>query len=276
MTNFTTESVVFINKLNFEYQIHASYVGKIWRHNFSVMFIPKDNHRQKIESLDITVKDCPKYALTMDNFGNKKLYGLIQDAHDTFDVSIKGVVTTGHDVCEEFIYDEDIYAMYRCQTSLTRPGKQIRALHDELSPRLNAAGDHGPYDKTHIIFDAVYERMKYVQGVTQVHAKAEEAFAQGEGVCQDYAHIMLSLLRMEKIACRYVTGMMKGEGASHAWVEVLCRGYWYGFDPTNHHLVDDDYIKVACGRDSLDCPVIKGTFYGMAQQNQTEKVIVYD
>ena len=93
-------------------------------------------------------------------------------------------------------------------------------------------------------------------------------------MCQDYAHIMLSLLRMEGIPARYVVGMMTGEGSSHAWVEALCNGYWYGFDPTNNKLVNADYIRVSCGRDSADCSVIRGNFYGCVTQRQNEKVVV--
>ena len=85
---------------------------------------------------------------------------------------------------------------------------------------------------------------------------------------------MLSLLRMEGIPARYVTGMLVGEGASHAWVEALCGGYWYGFDPTNDLLVDDSYIRVSCGRDSADCAIIRGTFLGLAAQVQRETVSV--
>ena len=85
---------------------------------------------------------------------------------------------------------------------------------------------------------------------------------------------MLCLLRMEGISARYVTGMMLGEGASHAWGEALCNGYWYGFDPTNNLLVDDAYIRVGCGRDSADCSIIRGTFYGLASQVQRECVTV--
>lgn len=85
---------------------------------------------------------------------------------------------------------------------------------------------------------------------------------------------MLSLLRMEGIPARYVVGMMLGEGASHAWVEVLCNGYWYGFDPTNDKLVNEEYIRVSCGRDAGDCSVIRGTFYGLVAQMQQERVVV--
>lgn len=115
---------------------------------------------------------------------------------------------------------------------------------------------------------------RYCSGSTGIHETAEKALTLGQGVCQDYAHIMLSLLRMEHIPARYVVGMMLGDGASHAWVEALCKGYWYGFDVTNNKLVNDEYIRVSCGRDSGDCPVIKGKFYGEGTQQQSEAVTV--
>ena len=64
--------------------------------------------------------------------------------------------------------------------------------------------------------------------------------------------------------------MLYGEGSSHAWTEVLCRGYWYGFDPTNRKIVNDEYIRVSCGRDSSDCLLITGTMNGEAKQTQSE------
>lgn len=69
--------------------------------------------------------------------------------------------------------------------------------------------------------DVVYHSIRYVQGVTQVTTTAENAAELGMGVCQDYAHIFLALLRKEHVPCRYVVGMMSGEGASHAWVEIF-------------------------------------------------------
>lgn len=156
------------------------------------------------------------------------------------------------------------------QTPLTSPGDAINAYHRSLA----LCG--GDYDKALHIMHSLHAALRYHPGATPVHESAEAAFAQGRGVCQDYAHIMLSLLRMEGIKARYVTGMTIGEGASHAWVEALCCGYWYGFDPTNNLLVDDRYLRAACGRDSADCAVIRGTFYGSARQTQREQVSVQE
>ncbi|MCD8104228.1 MAG: transglutaminase family protein [Lachnospiraceae bacterium] len=120
----------------------------------------------------------------------------------------------------------------------------------------------------------LYENFSYVKGVTDVHTTAEEAMALGKGVCQDYAHILLSLCRIYKIPCRYVVGMLIGEGLSHAWVEVCDSGYWYALDPTNNLIVDDAHIKISSGRDYHDCIVSQGVFVGRTKQTQTVAVRV--
>ena len=106
------------------------------------------------------------------------------------------------------------------------------------------------------------EHFKYESGSTQITTTAEEAFTAGRGVCQDYAHIFLSLLRMDQIPCKYVTGMMMGEGLSHAWVEIRSEAGWLGIDPTNGRFVDSDYISIAKGRDYKDCLMNQGVFVG--------------
>ncbi|MCC8067305.1 MAG: transglutaminase family protein [Clostridiales bacterium] len=121
---------------------------------------------------------------------------------------------------------------------------------------------------------ALHDRFSYVQGVTDVQTTAEEAMALGKGVCQDYSHILLSLCRMHRIPCRYVVGMLIGEGLSHAWVEVCSNGRWYAFDPTNNLIVDDAHIKISAGRDYHDCIVSQGVFVGRTTQTQTVAVRV--
>lgn len=240
------------------------------------MFIPQDNERQKITELKISSGYDTCFSITDDVFHNKKLYGRIEKPHDKFEISISGCADTGLNVFEEFISTESYpycpfsTTVFGVQTRLTMPGINIWKLHKSLC--LNEITE--PYDKTMKIMKAVAEVLKYDAGTTGVHEAAENALSLKSGVCQDFAHIMISLLRMANIPARYVVGMMLGEGASHAWVEAFCRGYWYGFDPTNNKLVNDEYIKVSYGRDSSDCPVIKGNFYGNGMQTQKEEVNV--
>jgi transglutaminase-like putative cysteine protease len=250
--------------------LKAEYSAPIRHHDFSFMFLPADTNRQQISELQTEFSDEPKCGSSTDGFGNGKLYGHIEKEHDSFEIKVCGRARTGLDIYEEYTENSFISSLFKAQTELTLPGESLNAYHAGLE----SDPSEGVYDKTLRIMRALHDTYEYASGVTEAHESAENAFSMGKGVCQDFAHIMLSLLRKEGIPARYVTGMMIGEGASHAWVEVLCNGYWYGFDPTNNKLVDDDYIRVSCGRDSSDCAIIRGVFYGIAEQTQSEQVTV--
>lgn len=204
----------------------------------------------------------------MGAFDARRVYGCVDQPHTDFTIEVSGQVKTGLEIFEEYCEDPLKSAVFRAQSGLTQPGPAIRSFYDSLDLRGNA------YDRALTIRKAVHEAFQYTPGITAAHESGETAFARKQGVCQDYAHVMLSLLRMEGIPARYVTGMLMGEGASHAWVEAQCGGYWYGLDPTNDLLVDGSYIRVSCGRDSADCAIIRGTFYGLAAQVQREQVRV--
>ena len=218
--------------------------------------------------MDVSVPGCDNVRQSLGQFGSRRIYGCIDSPHTDFTIAVSGKVKTGLEIFEEFCEDPLESAAFRVQSGLTQPGPAIRAFHDSLDLCGSA------YDRAMAIRKAVHEAFSYQPGATSAHESGEDAFARKQGVCQDYAHVMLSLLRMEGIPARYVAGMLLGEGASHAWVEAQCGGYWYGFDPTNDLLVDDGYIRASCGRDSADCAVIRGTFYGLAAQVQREQVTV--
>ncbi|MDQ6942338.1 MAG: transglutaminase family protein [Candidatus Eremiobacteraeota bacterium] len=112
----------------------------------------------------------------------------------------------------------------------------------------------------------VFDHMRYMPDVTNVGTTASEAFAQGTGVCQDYAHIMLALCRLSGIAARYVSGHLIGEGGTHAWVEVIGEPLGdgtapvWGFDPTHRRTTTLNYVFVAAGRDFTDVTPTSGCF----------------
>jgi transglutaminase-like putative cysteine protease len=152
-------------------------------------------------------------------------------------------------------------ARYRVASALTLPSEAMRAVAVEL----RRAGDH-PYGLAVRVNDFVATHMRYVSGVTSVATTAAEAFAQGEGVCQDYAHVMLAIARACGLAARYVSGHLIGEGGTHAWVEVLgwaadrSHAVAWGFDPTHRRVTNLDYVFVAAGRDYADVPPTSGSF----------------
>jgi transglutaminase-like putative cysteine protease len=114
----------------------------------------------------------------------------------------------------------------------------------------------------------VHEAMCFGAGVTDVSTPASAALAQRQGVCQDYAHVMLAICRESGIPSRYVSGFIPGEGYMHAWVEALVAdsrtgtAHWEGFDPTHNRRPDAHYLAVAVGRDYADVSPVTGTFYG--------------
>jgi transglutaminase-like putative cysteine protease len=117
----------------------------------------------------------------------------------------------------------------------------------------------------------VFERMRYEAGVTTVRTTAAEALAGGAGVCQDYAHLMIALCRACGLAARYVSGHLVGEGAMHAWVEVLlpCNdgsgdAIAWAFDPTHGRKTSLRYLSVAVGRDFADVSPTRGVFRSAA------------
>ncbi|MBP7557742.1 MAG: transglutaminase family protein [Chitinophagaceae bacterium] len=121
----------------------------------------------------------------------------------------------------------------------------------------------------------IFSQFKYIKGITNVETTVAEILGLESGVCQDFAHLMLELLRNTGIPCRYVSGYicpnkngMRGEGATHAWIEAWIPGYgWTGIDPTNNVWVNNHHVKLAVGRDFRDCSPIKGTFKGSARQS---------
>ena len=158
--------------------------------------------------------------------------------------------------------------MYRYPTELTRPGERIRAFYDACAS--SAAMASWAVQAMH----SLHQSFVYQKCATDVSTSAEEAMEKGAGVCQDYAHIFLSLLRLKGIPARYVTGMLRGEGESHAWVELALGEYWYGLDPTNDCVVAGEHVRIACGRDYRDCRISQGVFYGGARQTQQVSVSV--
>ncbi len=120
----------------------------------------------------------------------------------------------------------------------------------------------------------VYNNFKYIKGITTVETTLDEIWNLKAGVCQDFAHILLLMLRLLNIPARYVSGYvcpkdssLRGEGATHAWVEAFIPYYgWLGIDPTNNCVVNDLHVRLAIGRNFSDCSPMKGTYKGTAKQ----------
>lgn len=146
---------------------------------------------------------------------------------------------------------------------------------DELKNILNEIVnfEQTPLNNATLLSAYVYNNFSYQKGITNVETKTEEVLKLKAGVCQDFAHILIILLRMIGIPSRYVSGyicpkekQMRGEGATHAWVEANIPNYgWLGLDPTNNCMVNDQHVRLATGRYFADCTPVKGTYKGSGE-----------
>ncbi len=128
----------------------------------------------------------------------------------------------------------------------------------------------------------VYFNFRYDVFATRVNSTINEVWNMKAGVCQDFAHILIYMLQLTNIPARYVCGYicpnkdgLRGDGASHAWVEAYLPNYgWLGVDPTNNCLAQEKHIKLAVGRNYDDVAPVKGEYTGTASQTMTASVAV--
>jgi transglutaminase-like putative cysteine protease len=104
-----------------------------------------------------------------------------------------------------------------------------------------------------------------------VHTTAGEALADGRGVCQDFAHVMIGACRARGVPARYVSGYLhdtraNGDGESHAWVDVHVGNTWLSLDPTHDTAQTEHYVRVGVGRDYADVPPSRGVYRGTATE----------
>jgi transglutaminase-like putative cysteine protease len=161
----------------------------------------------------------------------------------------------------------DRYAEYLEWTNYVPRSRELTGIARELRR------GRKPVEAVLAVSEWVNDKLTYQRGTTGVHSSAVDAWEAREGVCQDYAHLTLAMLRAIGIPSRYVSGYLHtkpnariGEtvsGESHAWIEAWTGGWW-GFDPTNDVEIGPRHIWVAMARDYADVSPLKGTYSGGA------------
>jgi transglutaminase-like putative cysteine protease len=133
-----------------------------------------------------------------------------------------------------------------------------------------------PHDAVLAAAKWVHSELQYVRGTTGVHSSGLDALTEGKGVCQDFAHLTLILLRSMGIPARYVSGYLHPnpdavigdtvEGESHAWIQAWT-GSWWNYDPTNDTEITEQYISVGFGRSYADVAPLKGIYLGQGSSD---------
>ena len=227
----------------YQFNTFISFSSPVYQHSFKLRCVPVNNEVQHILGHEIEIEPFVHMDRGVDAFGNTIITGEIVAEHREFIIRSNGLA-------EQHFYrfKEECHPLYYCASSLTIPDKKLQDYNKEISTLLT--GNH--WEQAVILANMVNNYLTYTPGVTQTTTTASEVFELQQGVCQDYAHLLIALCRMNGIGARYVCGFMQGEGVTHAWVEVYCNGYWLALDPTHNRKIEYGYIKLAQGRDAAD------------------------
>jgi transglutaminase-like putative cysteine protease len=148
-----------------------------------------------------------------------------------------------------------------------RPSPRLEPVLEHLRPRPGARAGEWLMEVSQFI----HTRFEYAPRVTLASSPIDDVLRHGKGVCQDFTHLMIAILRSCEVPARYVSGYVHRtdkESQSHAWCEAWLPDLgWVGIDPTNDQLPDERFVKVAIGRDFTDVPPNKGIYRGKAQES---------
>ena len=249
---------------------------------------PRDTEVQQVQRWSLQIDPEPDSAVqeSRDAFGNWRHGFSHSRVHDTLTVTSRFQVLLAAppplDAAHSPPWDEAAQAL-RYRAGVTQPDAvefvlpSLFAGHD---PRLaDYARDLFPPGRpllagAQALMSRVYERMDYKPHSTDVATNALQALQKGQGVCQDFAHLMIGALRSLGLAARYVSGYLLtqpppgqprlvGADASHAWVAVWCPLHgWVALDPTNDVAVGQDHVTLAWGRDYADVAPLRGVIRG--------------
>lgn len=231
-----------------------------------IRLVPMSGPTQKVRDWSLSIEGAREEARFVDHLANDTRLLSVEGAPHTIEITAEGNVET--------LDDTGVYGMqygfaplwlFLRQTDLTTVGPGIEAIVAGLP-------EGKELDRLHGLIDVIRDKVSYVTGSTHVATTAEEAVAQGQGVCQDHAQIFVSGARTLGIPARYISGYLMMDGvsdqvATHAWAEAHVDGLgWVGFDVSNGISPDERYVRLAVGLDYRDAMPVSGIRTGQASE----------
>ena len=258
-----------------------------------VRLAPRSLFNQRVRESSLEVDPAPAFIYERkDYFGNDVATFGVFDSHEKLTATAKSIVDVGagrlgetssprgwKDVREEIADSEDDECLMASEFIYESPyvpsSTQLLAYASE---------DFGPnrplIDVVLDLSQRIHRDFKYQPLSTSIDIPLVEVLEKRRGVCQDFAHVMIGVLRSQRLAARYVSGYVRsgpqvqGAQASHAWVSVFFPGTgWLDFDPTNNVMPSESHITLAWGRDYGDVTPVKGVTLG--GRGQTIEVEVF-
>ncbi len=240
---------------------------------------PRTDARQRCLSFSLDVTPRASMMMYRDFFGNAVHHFDIPGQHELIEIAAQAVVEVlpplvAHAVGDWEELDARVAQGDYWEMMLPSLYARPTDLLEKLRERLDLKRRGNPLELLQELNTQMYEFFEYAPNTTKVDSPIDEALESRQGVCQDFAHIMIALVRQLKIPCRYVSGYLfhadsakdrSPAGATHAWVEAyLGELGWVAFDPTNNLPGCERHVRVAIGRDYADVPPTRGVHKGEA------------
>lgn len=260
---------------------------------------PRSDHNQRCLTFHLSVSPRCRVFSYRDHLANQVHHFDIPGAHGQLVIVAESLVEIqpllpipsflapgAWDELDAMVEQGDYYEML-----LPSEFCESTPLLDQLAADFDVRRRDDPLMLLHELNEKIYRYFDYVPKSTRVDSPIDVALTSRKGVCQDFAHIMITLVRSNlRIPCRYVSGYLyhgnldhsgrenpdrSANSATHAWIEALVPQLgWVGFDPTNWLVVGDRHIRTAIGRDYADVPPTHGMFRGSAASELTVAVQV--
>lgn len=247
-----------------------TYTGAVWDLHQRLLMVPRDSYRgQRLLAHELVVRGTEgdhRLAWERDEFGNRVARVNANRVPQAIDFeSTFRLERFADPPVDSLPWRRDAERLaYLRPTALTAPDKRLIAAALDIAHEAADAGE-----RAELAHRWAATAITYQFGVTGYSTPAAMALHLGRGVCQDYAHILLTVLRLLNVPARYVSGHLIGEGAPHAWVEAFVERRdgsveMIGYDPTHSRRTRLDYLTVAVGRDFADVSPTSGSYSGPA------------
>ena len=269
-------------RLDIRYLTRFRYVEAVSESQNELRACPATDHRQAVVHYHVLTEPASRVASYHDYWGTRVDTFGVRDLHDRLEVVATATVETQEPVRPQQAVPRAALRdawFHDAHLEFLQPSAHVR-WSDQVAATAQAVGA-GVGDDVVALAQAVHDHVasdfEYRSGVTWVGVDVDEVHATGGGVCQDFAHLSIALLRELGVPTRYVSGYLftaddatgadvhddEVEVETHAWIEVAIPGWgWFALDPTNGQHVTERHVTIGRGRDYGDVAPLRGVFVG--------------
>ncbi len=242
-----------------------------------IKLYPFSDAHQHLVDHRIVVSSSPEIFTIQDYFENKTGFFSVLKPHRELSIESFLRVEMSSKTLKERYSTSDVWKELLSATAKENHHNYLNAEltkhQNEIAKVLRLNSEEHPLEELLRLSEYIYQNFEYKKGVTTIETGIDELWKLKAGVCQDFAHLLLYMMRLCGVPCRYVSGYIcpgtsewRGEGATHAWVEAWLPDLgWIGIDPTNKCLAGERHIRLAVGRNFVDCTPVKGTYVGSSE-----------